>query len=129
MLVAPGRRRFQPYPAAQIGDQVRSVLGRSISLTLCHDLGNRLCSPVEGVGVFVVMGDVGKDLLAKCVRGLEVGESESLPLENAEPLLDLVHPRAMNGREVELEPGVLSEPSLDELPLVHADIRGRRGSW
>lgn len=35
--------------------------------------------------------------------GGKIGHSEPLTLQNTEPLLDLIHPRAMRGCEVESE--------------------------
>src|ERR1039457_6019739 len=43
----------------------------------------------------------------------EVDDAESLALQNAKPLFHLVHPRAMHGRVMELEAGMLCQPGSD----------------
>ena len=53
---------------------------------------------------------------------MEVREAESLALENAEPLLDLVHPGAMDGREEEAKARMSREPRLYLLPFVNAHV-------
>src|SRR6516162_3055935 len=40
----------------------------------------------------------------------EVGDAQSLALQNAEPLFDLIHPRAMHRRMMELEAEMLGQP-------------------
>src|SRR5258708_32199378 len=52
----------------------------------------------------------------------EVTDSESLPLENAEPLLDLVHPRAMHWQKVAHKAGMGREPGLNQSPLMHFEV-------
>jgi len=52
----------------------------------------------------------------------EVWRGEALALEDGKPLLDLVHPGAVDRGEVHLEARVLLEPSSGELALVRADV-------
>ena len=52
----------------------------------------------------------------------EIGNAESLALEDTEPLFDLIHPGAMNWRMMEMEAGMLSEPCLHLLALVHLQV-------
>ena len=52
----------------------------------------------------------------------EIGDPQPLPLQDAEPLLHLVHPRAMHRRVMEHEPRVLRQPRLHLLALVHPQV-------
>ena len=40
------------------------------------------------------------DLRIEVVFGCKIDDSQALPLEDAEPLFDLIHPRTMHGCEV-----------------------------
>ena len=51
-----------------------------------------------------------------------VGDAQSLALENAEPLFDLIHSGAMHRRMMELEAGMLGQPGPRELALVHPQV-------
>ena len=55
------------------------------------------------------------------LRG-EVGNAESFSLQNTEPLFHLVHPRTVDGREMEMKTRMLFEPGLDLLARVHRQI-------
>ena len=46
------------------------------------------------------------------------GDGEALALEDGEPLLDLIHPGAVDGREVHAEAGMPREPGAGELALL-----------
>lgn len=52
----------------------------------------------------------------------KVGSGESLSLEDREPLLDLIHPRAVNGCEVKAESWMLAEPCLNFLAFVQNQV-------
>jgi hypothetical protein len=55
---------------------------------------------------------------AQMVFGLEVDDAQTFALQNAEPLFDLIHPRAMHGREVEDESGMVGYPLPDFFPMM-----------
>ncbi len=55
----------------------------------------------------------GQESLGWLIEARKVTDTESLVLENAEPLLDLVHPRAMHRRKVTAEAGMSGQPSLN----------------
>ena len=52
----------------------------------------------------------------------EIDDAQSFPLEDAEPLFDLIHPGAMDGRMMELEAGMVGQPGFDLLALVHPQV-------
>jgi hypothetical protein len=55
----------------------------------------------------------------------EIGEvwgTETLALQDREPLLDLVHPRAVHRREVHLKTWVRGEPRTNQLAVVDAEV-------
>ena len=62
------------------------------------------------------------DAFLKRSNILEVGRREPLALQDSEPLLNLIHPRTMNRREVHLEPWVFREPRLDNLAVMHPHV-------
>lgn len=55
----------------------------------------------------VPLGDKLHDRLIHCLFGGEIGKTEPLSLQDTEPLLDLIHPGAVNRGKVEPEAGVL----------------------
>ena len=40
------------------------------------------------------------DLRIEVVFGFKIDDSQALPLEDREPLFDLIHPRTLHGRDV-----------------------------
>ena len=74
------------------------------------------------MGDLVPLLDEGHEPFGQVGFVLEVGDAKPLALEDAEPLFDLVHPRAMDGRMVEHESRVLDQPGLHLFPFVHAEI-------
>ena len=52
----------------------------------------------------------------------EVGSEETLALENGKPLLDLIHPGAMNRCEVHTKPRVSCQPGARDLAVMNADV-------
>lgn len=52
----------------------------------------------------------------------EVRRRESLSLQNREPLLDLIHPGTVDGREMKTEAGMECEPRHDLFASVHAEV-------
>ena len=55
------------------------------------------------------------------LRG-EVGNAESFSLQDAKPLFHLVHPRAVDGREMKMKSGMVFQPSLYLFARVHPQI-------
>lgn len=72
--------------------------------------------------LLVPLGDELLNLGRKVGLVLEVEDAEPLPLQNAEPLLDLVHPGAMYGREVQEEPRMLLEPRAHLFSVMRGDV-------
>lgn len=70
----------------------------------------------------VPLRDELHDGLIQRLFGREIGETKAFPLKNAEPLLDLIHPGAMDRGEMELKPGVLLEPFPHLFPMVDTHI-------
>src|SRR5215212_4409116 len=80
------------------------------------------CRPAKRMSGSVPFGDEALDLALKFFEVRKIGSGESFPLKNREPLLDLIHPRTVNGREVKAESRMLGEPCLNLLTLVHDQV-------
>ena len=52
----------------------------------------------------------------------EIGDAQAFALQDAEPLLHLIHPRAMNRREVKDKAWVFHQPVADFFAVMRADI-------
>lgn len=78
--------------------------------------------PSEWMGGDVPFGDEGLDPVFEFVKIRKIRSGESFSLEDREPLLDLIHPRTVNGREMKAESWMLSEPSLNLLALVQDQV-------
>jgi hypothetical protein len=74
------------------------------------------------MGVGVPVGNETVKMLVEGKGGREVDQAQGLAREEAEPLLDLVHPGAMHRWEVEDKAGVVGEPGLDRLALVDTEV-------
>lgn len=74
------------------------------------------------MSVLVPLRDEGQDLGCQFIEVLEVGRPEALAPKNREPLLDLVHPGAVDRSVVELEARMLNQPGPEELALVDANV-------
>ena len=48
----------------------------------------------------------------------KVGDAKTLPLKNRKPLLDLIHPRAMDRGEMEDKAGMALQPLADFLAMM-----------
>lgn len=87
------------------------------ALDALQDVIGRL-GPDERLGILIADLDIASDIAFQLDDALVRG-SLDLPLrEQREPSLDLVEPGAVRRREVEVEAGVLREPSLDRWCLV-----------
>lgn len=89
---------------------------------LTKDLSEGSACPAKRVCEFIPLGDELVDGELEFVEVGEIGVAESLALENREPLLNLICPRAVDGREMEPEARMLGEPSPHELAMVRADV-------
>jgi hypothetical protein len=72
--------------------------------------------------VLIPFPDELLQLCAQMVFGLEVDDTQAFALQDAEPLFDLIHPRAMHRREVEDESRMVGYPLLDFFPMMRTDI-------
>lgn len=70
----------------------------------------------------VPLRDERAGLVSQLIEVFEVRRLEALAPKDREPLLDLIHPGAVNRREVEGETRVLGQPALNALALVNADV-------
>ena len=52
----------------------------------------------------------------------KIGNGQALALQDAEPLLDLIHPRAMHRRMMELEARMFFQPGLHLFAGVHPQV-------
>ena len=71
---------------------------------------------------FVPLYNKRLDFCLEVGEVLEVWCLHALALKDREPLLHLVHPRAVHRRKVHLKTGMLLEPRPHHLAVVHADI-------
>src|SRR5579883_3567352 len=72
--------------------------------------------------VLIPLLDEAQDLGLHLLQAGEAWRHQALALDDGEPLLHLVHPRAVHGREVEMEPGVPSQPGPDLFAAVRAHV-------
>jgi hypothetical protein len=86
-------------------------MGSSLSFALGHDEGLRLGRPAEQMRLSIPFGDICHELLSQVIQVGEVANTQPLALENAQPLLQLVHPGTMHGQRVAHEAGVSRQPS------------------
>lgn len=70
----------------------------------------------------VPFSDIGIEPIAQVFLGSEVGNPEAFALQDAKPLLDLVHPRAVDGGKVKHETRVAIQPSPDLFPRMGPEI-------
>ena len=70
----------------------------------------------------IPLGDKLYELGFHVLPGGKVGHPKPLALENAEPLFDLIQPRAMCGGEVELKTWMVFEPFLDLFAVMDTDV-------
>src|SRR6266487_3809196 len=70
----------------------------------------------------IPFGDKGQQALGEVIQIREVENTESFALEDAKPLLDLVHPRTVDRHKETNEAGVRLEPCLNLLPFMNASV-------
>ena len=71
-----------------------------------------MLGPRERVGVLVIGGDKGIDLLAHLSRRGEAGAGQGIAGEDREPDFDLVQPRGVGRREVKMDVLVARPPAI-----------------
>src|SRR3990172_1575637 len=78
--------------------------------------------PLHGTGRFVVLTDVSHELSFQVGDGSEYAARDNIALNLAEPQRDLVQPRRVGGREVQVNLGVRRQEVLDRCALVGREI-------
>ena len=68
--------------------------------------------PLKGRGLAVVDGHKSVDGLAQLLGGSEAGALQRLPTENAKPAFDLIEPRRVSRREVEMNLRMALQPAV-----------------
>jgi hypothetical protein len=66
--------------------------------------------------------DKGQQSLGEMIQVREIADVQPLALHNAEPLLNLIHPRRVDRQKEAHEARVRLEPGLDLLPFMHAQV-------
>ena len=66
----------------------------------CHNLSDRLRRPVEWVRVLIPFTNALSDLGLEVFFRVKIRDAQAFALENAEPLLHLVHPGAVDRRKM-----------------------------
>jgi hypothetical protein len=92
---------------------------KSCGLSRCvsHDLRDRLRGPVERVCDLVPFGNKLFDRSLEHYLRRKICDAETFPLQNRKPLLNLIHPRAMDGCEVQDEARRALQPWADCLAM------------
>src|SRR3954470_8664433 len=91
-----------------------------------EDLIEGVGGPAEGMGDLVPLGDEPEDGVLEGGEVGEAGGAEPLASEDPEPLLDRVHPGAVDRGEVGDEAWMGGEPLLDELAVMDRDVVGEQ---
>lgn len=84
-------------------------------------LEDGLLLPFEGMGVLVIGGNKGVDMMAQLLGAGEAGRGERLGTENAEPDLHLIEPRGVGGDVMEANVFMALEPTV-VLGLVGVEV-------
>jgi len=71
------------------------------------------------MGMFIPFCDKGHQPLRQMLLVRKIGDPQPLALQDRAPLLDLVHPGTMHGREMKEKAWGLSQPGLHLFALVH----------
>src|SRR5205809_7033493 len=92
------------------------------AVTFGHHFSYRFSRPLKRMGMFIPFCDKGHQPLRQVLLVRKIGDPQPLALQDREPLLDLVHPGTMHGREMKEKAWVLSQPGLQLFALVHPHI-------
>lgn len=71
------------------------------------------------MSILVPFRDKGHQALSQMIQVGEIADTQPLALHKAEPLFDLVHPRAMHRQKPTDKAGVSLEPSSRLFPFMH----------
>ena len=80
--------------------------------------------PLHGTGRFVVLTDVSHELPLQVGDGSEYAAGDDVAFDLAEPQLDLVQPRRVGWREMQVNPGVRRQEVLDRCARVGREVVG-----
>jgi hypothetical protein len=97
-------------------------------VAFAEDLVERLLRPSEGVRDLVPLANEGQNVVFEHGQVGEVGGNQALALKDGEPLFNLVHPRAVDRREVPSETRTPLQPRLDLFAVMDAESSGLFGS-
>ncbi len=64
----------------------------------------------------------GHQAFCQLIQVRKIADAQSLPLQNAEPLLNLIHPRTVDGYKEADETRVRLKPCLDLFPFMHTQV-------
>jgi hypothetical protein len=74
------------------------------------------------MGLRIPLGNKGHSLSSQMIHISEIADTQPLALQNAEPLLHLIHPGAMRGQKGTGEAGMSRQPGLNAFPFVDTRI-------
>ena len=78
--------------------------------------------PADRFRVLVIAGDVASDLACEVGERGENASGEQVPFDFGKPEFDLVEPRGIRRREVQLDAGIRVEKRLDLFGLVRREV-------
>jgi hypothetical protein len=87
-------------------------------MTLATDLVDQL----RVMCLSIPFNDKGHQAISEVIKVGEVEDAQPLPLQNTEPLLHLVHPRAVDRHEEKRKARVRLQPCLDLFAFMHAQV-------
>src|SRR5260370_34837280 len=80
--------------------------------------------PLHGTGRFVVLTNVSQELSLQVRDGSEYASRDDVPLDLAEPQLDLIQPRRVGRSEVQVNLGMHRQEVRDRPALVRGEVVG-----
>ena len=124
-------RASTKYRSSQVSHRLGGVgeewwVGSESGIDLGEDLLEGGGGPAEGMSGRVPLGDELVDGALEGGQVGEVGRAEAFASEDPEPLLDRVHPGAVDRGEVSDEAGMSGEPLLDEFAVMDRDVVGEQ---
>ena len=112
-------------PKVQPGDPrfAEALVGPRVSHCDLRDLEwAAVVGPAEWCRTSVVVLDEGDDTVGELVDGVELAAAQQSAFEDREEQLDLVEPRGVGGREVQMDVPVLVEELLDQFGAVGLEV-------